>query len=48
MGIPKSLQENRKIWFSESSFFVLMPIISGGMAVFGYYALTGEYSDDKS
>jgi hypothetical protein len=27
--------------------FVLMPIISGGMAVFGYYALTGEYSDDK-
>ena len=27
--------------------FVLMPIISGGMAIFGYYALKGEYSDDK-
>jgi len=25
--------------------FVLMPIISGGLLVFGWYALKGEYDD---
>lgn len=25
--------------------FVLMPIISGGLLVFGWYALTGEYDN---
>ncbi|MCL4641325.1 MULTISPECIES: DUF6814 family protein [Olivibacter] len=25
--------------------FVLMPIISGGLLVFGWYALLGEYDD---
>lgn len=26
--------------------FVLMPIISGGLLVFGWYALNGEYDED--
>lgn len=25
--------------------FVLAPIIVGGLGIFGYYSLTGEYSD---
>jgi nitric oxide reductase large subunit len=25
--------------------FVLAPIIVGGLSIFGYYSLTGEYSD---
>jgi len=34
-------------YFGIIILFVLTPIVSGGMAIFGYYALTGEYSDDK-
>ena len=26
--------------------FVLAPIIVGGLGIFGYYSLTGEYSDN--
>lgn len=25
---------------------ILMPIITGGLLIFGYYALTGEYDDN--
>lgn len=48
MGIPKiSSGKQEDLVFGIIILFVLMPIISGGMAVFGYYALTGEYSDEK-
>ena len=48
MGIPKITSGKQEdLVFGIIILFVLMPIISGGMAVFGYYALTGEYSDDK-
>ena len=26
--------------------FILAPIIVGGLSIFGYYSLTGEYSDN--
>lgn len=48
MGIPKIASGKQEdLVFGIIILFVLMPIISGGMAVFGYYAITGEYSDDK-
>ncbi|MDM1553497.1 hypothetical protein PYS58_00445 [Chryseobacterium indologenes] len=48
MGIPKITSGKQEdLVFGIIIMFVLMPIISGGMAVFGYYSLTGEYSDDK-
>ncbi|MBB4805225.1 small-conductance mechanosensitive channel [Chryseobacterium defluvii] len=48
LGIPKiSSGKQEDLVFGIIILFVLMPIISGGMAVFGYYSLTGEYSDDK-
>ncbi|OCA78841.1 hypothetical protein BBH99_20460 [Chryseobacterium contaminans] len=48
MGIPKITSGKQEdLVFGIIILFVLMPIISGGMAVFGYYALTGEYSDEK-
>ena len=28
-------------------FFVLLPLITCGLLMFGYYALVGEYDDDK-
>lgn len=47
-GIPKiSSGKQEDLVFGIIILFVLMPIISGGMAIFGYYSLTGEYSDDK-
>lgn len=48
MGIPKITSGKQEdLVFGIIILFVLMPIISGGMAIFGYYSLTGEYSDDK-
>lgn len=48
MGIPKiSSGKQEDLVFGIIILFVLMPIISGGLGVFGYYALKGEYSDDK-
>lgn len=48
MGIPKIASGKQEdLVFGIIIMFVLMPIISGGMAVFGYYSLTGEYSDEK-
>lgn len=26
---------------------ILMPLIVGGLSIFGYYSLSGEYSEDK-
>ncbi|BEV02718.1 MULTISPECIES: DUF6814 family protein [Chryseobacterium] len=48
MGIPKITSGKQEdLVFGIIILCVLMPIISGGMAIFGYYALIGEYSDDK-
>ncbi|WP_299178577.1 DUF6814 family protein [uncultured Chryseobacterium sp.] len=48
MGIPKIASGKQEdLVFGIIILFVLMPIISGGMAIFGYYSLKGEYSDDK-
>ncbi|MCW3162790.1 DUF6814 family protein [Chryseobacterium oryctis] len=48
MGIPKITSGKQEdLVFGIIILFVLMPIISGGMAIFGYYSLKGEYSDDK-
>lgn len=49
MGIPKITSGKQEdLVFGIIILFVLMPIISGGLAIFGYYSLTGEYSDDKT
>ncbi|PQA95068.1 hypothetical protein B0A69_06345 [Chryseobacterium shigense] len=48
LGIPKITSGKQEdLVFGIIILFVLMPIISGGLAIFGYYSLTGEYSDDK-
>lgn len=48
LGIPKIASGKQEdLVFGIIILFVLMPIISGGMAIFGYYTLKGEYSDDK-
>ncbi|KQT18008.1 hypothetical protein ASG31_04525 [Chryseobacterium sp. Leaf404] len=48
MGIPKITSEKQEdLVFGIIILFVLVPIVSGGMAIFGYYSLIGEYSDDK-
>ena len=47
-GIPKlSSGKQEDLVFGIIILFILMPIISGGLAVFGYYALSGDYSKDK-
>ncbi|UOE36873.1 MULTISPECIES: DUF6814 family protein [Chryseobacterium] len=48
MGVPKLTSGKQEdLVFGIIILFVLVPIVSGGMAIFGYYSLTGEYSDDK-
>ncbi len=48
MGIPKIASGKQEdLVFGIIILFVLMPIISGGMAIFGYYSLKGEYSENK-
>jgi hypothetical protein len=48
MGIPKLASGKQEdLVFGIIILFVLVPIVSGGMAIFGYYSLVGEYSDDK-
>ena len=47
-GIPKLGGHQEDVVFGIIILFVLTPIIVGGLAVFGYYALTGEYGRDKS
>ncbi len=49
LGIPKITSGKQEdLVFGIIILFVLMPIISGGLGIFGYYALTGEYADEKS
>ncbi len=46
MGIPK-IQSGKQedLVFAIINLFILTPIITGGLIVFGYYALKGEYSE---
>ena len=47
-GIPKVMSDKQEDHvFGWIILTVLMPIIVGGLAIFGWYSLTGEYSDDK-
>ncbi|MGV0967247.1 DUF6814 family protein [Empedobacter falsenii] len=47
-GIPKlSSGSQDDLVFGIIILFVLTPIIVIGMALFGYYALLGEYSEEK-
>lgn len=47
-GVPKLLSGTQDgIVFGIIIVFILMPIISGGLALFGYYSIIGEYSRDK-
>ena len=48
MGIPKLTSGKQEdLVFGIIIVFVLLPIVVGGMAIFGWYALQGEYSKDK-
>lgn len=46
MGIPK-LQSGKQedLVFAIINLFILTPIITGGLIVFGYYAINEEYSE---
>ena len=47
-GIPKIMSDKQEDnVFGWIILTVLMPIIVGGLAIFGWYSFTGEYSDDK-
>jgi len=48
MGVPKITSGKQEdLVFGIIILFILVPIVSGGVEIFGYYSLTGEYSDDK-
>ena len=47
-GIPKITSEKQDdIVFGIIILFVLLPIIVGGLFIFGKYCLQGEYDDQK-
>ncbi|MFZ4863614.1 DUF6814 family protein [Sphingobacterium sp. Mn56C] len=47
-GIPKlNTGQQEDLVFGLIIVFILTPIIAIGLAIFGYYALTGEYNKDK-
>lgn len=46
-GIPKITSEKQDdIVFGIIILFVLLPIIVGGLLIFGKYAIQGEYDDE--
>ena len=48
LGIPKITSGKQEdLVFGIIIVFVLMPIVVGGLAVFGWYSLNGEYSANK-
>lgn len=48
LGIPKlNSGKQEDLVFGIIIVFVLMPIVVGGLTVFGLYSLQGEYSTDK-
>lgn len=47
-GFPKIMSDKQEDnVFGWIILTILMPIIVGGMGIFGWYALQGEYSEDK-
>jgi len=47
MGIPKfQTGKQDDLVFGIVNMFVLTPIVVGGLIIFGYYALKGEYADE--
>ncbi len=47
-GLPKILSGKQEdIVFGVIILFILTPIISIGLGVFGYFAFRGEYRNDK-
>lgn len=47
-GIPKITSEKQDdIVFGIIILFVLLPIIVGGLLIFGKYAIQGEYDDEN-
>ena len=47
-GIPKIVPGHQEdVVFGIIILFILTPIISCGLGIFGYYALKGEYHNDK-
>ncbi|MVZ61629.1 DUF6814 family protein [Sphingobacterium humi] len=47
-GLPKILSGHQEdVVFGIIILFILTPIISCGLAFFGFYALTGEYHKEK-
>ena len=48
MGIPKlSSGKQEDLVFGIIIVFILLPIVAGGLAVFGYYSLSGDYSAEQ-
>lgn len=48
LGIPKLTSGKQEdLVFGIIIVFILMPIVVGGLTVFGLYSLKGEYSVDK-
>ncbi|CCH00809.1 hypothetical protein FAES_2800 [Fibrella aestuarina BUZ 2] len=46
LGLPKLVSDKTDdLVFGIIVVFVLMPLIVGGLATFGYYAVRGEYDD---
>lgn len=47
-GLPKLTSDHQEdLVFGIIIVFILLPIVVGGLGVFGWYALQGEYSKDK-
>ena len=47
-GIPKVMSDKQEDnVFGWIILVILVPIIVGGLAVFGWYSFKGEYSEDK-
>lgn len=48
LGIPKITSGKQEdLVFGIIILFILMPIVVGGLAIFGWYSLNGEYSANK-
>ena len=48
-GVPKITSDKQEdLVFGIIILFVLLPIIVGGLFIFGKYALQGEYDDDEN
>jgi hypothetical protein len=47
-GVPKLISGTQEgVVFGIIILFILMPLTVAGLAVFGYYSVTGEYDENK-